>query len=55
MWYLPMSVGPIPWLWRRVMRQTNETAAESAREAADKIAAAIDAGGEDGQHSVDSK
>lgn len=44
MWYLPLSIGSVPFVWRTVMRQTNSSAGASAREAAAKIEAELKAG-----------
>ena len=42
-WYLPVSILPIPWVWRGVMRRARETALVSAREAIDKLAGELGA------------
>jgi hypothetical protein len=41
-WYLPLTILPIPWVWRGVMRRTRRTTEESAREAIARIAGEID-------------
>jgi hypothetical protein len=42
-WYLPVSIVPIPWVWRRVMRRARDTTMTSAREMIDKIAGELGA------------
>ena len=42
MWYLPVSVLPLPWAVRAIARRSETAAAESARELIDRICAAID-------------
>lgn len=37
-WYLPLTVLPIPWMWRKVMRESRAAAEASAREVVQKIA-----------------
>jgi hypothetical protein len=37
-WYLPVTVAPIPWVWRSVMNRARHTTAASANEAIRKIA-----------------
>lgn len=41
-WYLPITVIPIPWVWRSLMRKSRATMDASARESIAKIAAEID-------------
>lgn len=41
MWYLPLTVIPIPWAWRSTMRKMRATTLASAREAVRKIAGAV--------------
>jgi hypothetical protein len=41
-WYLPLTVLPIPWLWVSVMRRTRRSVAESARTTIDRIAREVD-------------
>lgn len=41
MWYLPLTVIPIPWAWRSTMRKMRATTLASAREAVGKIAGAV--------------
>lgn len=43
MWYLPLSILPLPWAVRSVIRKTNRTTSESATQAIGTLAAAIDA------------
>lgn len=38
MWYLPFTIGPLPWVWRRSMRKSRAEIAESARSQIDAIA-----------------
>jgi hypothetical protein len=40
-WYLPISVLPIPWTWRWMIRRTNTAAMASAMEQVQKIAAEL--------------
>jgi hypothetical protein len=42
-WYLPVSIVPIPWVWRSVMRRARDTTTASAREMIDKIAGELGA------------
>ena len=42
MWYLPVSVLPLPWAVRTIVRRSESAAAESARELIERICAAID-------------
>ena len=42
MWYLPVSVLPLPWAVRAIVRRSEAAAAESARELIERIRAAID-------------
>ncbi len=42
MWYLPLTVIPIPWVWRSVMRKMRASTHASAVEAIGKIARAVD-------------
>jgi hypothetical protein len=37
-WYIPTTVLPIPWMWRKTMRKSRAASEESAREAIHKIA-----------------
>lgn len=37
-WYLPVAVLPIPWVWRSVMERARRTTRESAVEVIEKIA-----------------
>ncbi len=41
-WYLPITVLPIPWIWRGLMRKSRATMHASALEAIAKIAAEVD-------------
>ncbi len=41
-WYLPLTVLPIPWLWASMMRRTRRSVAESARSAIERIAREVD-------------
>jgi hypothetical protein len=43
-WYLPITVVPIPWVWRGLMRKSRESNRREAEGAIRKIAAEI--GGE---------
>ncbi|MFN0132955.1 MAG: hypothetical protein ACKVW3_10585 [Phycisphaerales bacterium] len=36
-WYIPITVIPIPWMWRSVMRKSRAGIAESSREAIQKV------------------
>lgn len=40
-WYLPVTILPIPWLWRAVMRRTRESVRASALHAIERIAAEL--------------
>jgi hypothetical protein len=42
-WYLPLTVVPLPWMWRSFSRKSRAEAAESARKQIDAIAAAVEA------------
>lgn len=42
MWYLPLTVLPIPWFWRSTMRKMRTSTLEGAREAVEKIAGAVE-------------
>ncbi|MCH7961772.1 MAG: hypothetical protein IIC49_05510 [Planctomycetes bacterium] len=42
MWYLPVSVVPLPWAVRAIVRRSETAAAESARELIERIRAAVD-------------
>lgn len=37
-WYLPLTILPIPWVWRGAMRKSRRTMTEHARETVAKIA-----------------
>lgn len=37
-WYLPLTVLPIPWMWRKAMRESRSAADVSSREVIQKIA-----------------
>lgn len=41
-WYLPITVVPIPWLWRTVMRRTRAAVRASALHSIERIAAELD-------------
>jgi hypothetical protein len=41
-WYLPLTILPLPWVWRAVMRKSLTTTRASALEAIGKVAAEID-------------
>ncbi|MEZ6243038.1 MAG: hypothetical protein R3B57_08345 [Phycisphaerales bacterium] len=41
MWYLPLTILPIPWAWRSTMKKMRATTLISAREAVAKIAGAV--------------
>jgi hypothetical protein len=43
MWYLPLTVLPIPWFWPRMMRKSAAAARTSAAEQIEVIAAAVGA------------
>jgi hypothetical protein len=38
-WYLPLTILPLPWAWRTLMRRSRATTSASAHEAIQKIAA----------------
>lgn len=40
-WYLPLTIIPIPWAWRAVMRRTNAAAHESALKQIAQIASEV--------------
>lgn len=40
-WYLPLSVIPLPWMWRSFMHKSRAAADASAREVITDIAAAV--------------
>lgn len=42
MWYLPLTVAPIPWFWRGTMRKMRASTLEAARETVTRIAGAIE-------------
>lgn len=42
-WYLPVSVLPIPWMWRSFIRKSTSAAETSAREIVADIATLVDA------------
>lgn len=37
-WYLPLTILPVPWMWRGAMRKSRRTMTEHARETIAKIA-----------------
>lgn len=41
-WYVPLTVLPLPWMVRKVMRQSRSSGAEHAAEQIEKIRAAVD-------------
>jgi hypothetical protein len=41
-WYLPLTVVPIPWVWRALMRRSRESNRAEAEETLKKIAAEIE-------------
>jgi hypothetical protein len=41
-WYLPLTLLPIPWMWRSLMRRSRDSTRESAAEAIEKIAGEVD-------------
>ncbi len=41
-WYLPMSVLPLPWVWRGIVRKSRTEAVESAREMIEAITQTVD-------------
>src|SRR5690606_7289695 len=43
-WWYPLTIIPIPWLWRRALRKTRKTTAENARERIGQMAEIV--GGE---------
>ena len=43
-WYIPITVIPLPWMWRGIMRKSRATIDASAREMIAKIAKELDAG-----------
>lgn len=42
-WYLPLSIIPVPWIWKTAMHRSRAAAEESARELIGKIAAELGA------------
>lgn len=40
-WYLPLTILPIPWAWRAVMKRTDATARESAIKQIEQIATEV--------------
>lgn len=42
-WYLPVSILPIPWIWRSIMARARSTALQSAREMMDTLAGELGA------------
>lgn len=44
LWYLPLTVLPIPFFWRRTVKTSRAAAAESARVLAERIRADVGAG-----------
>ncbi|MGH7243505.1 MAG: hypothetical protein ACREJD_08830 [Phycisphaerales bacterium] len=40
-WYLPMSIIPIPWVWKSAMNRSRAAAEESGRELIGRIAAEL--------------
>lgn len=42
-WYLPLTILPIPWMWRTARRKSDAGAAAAAAEVISAIAAAVDA------------
>lgn len=43
-WYIPLTVIPVPFMWRRMVRQSRAAAEESARELIERIRVALSAG-----------
>jgi hypothetical protein len=43
-WYLPLTVVPIPWVWRSMMRKSRASSRREAEEAIRKIGAEVGAG-----------
>ena len=42
-WYLPLTIVPIPWIWRATIRSSRRSALEHARETIARIAAELGA------------
>lgn len=42
-WYIPLTAGPIPWMWHAWAKKSRASAQEHAREQIDKIKAAVEA------------
>jgi len=42
-WYLPLTVLPLPWMWKGLMKKTRAAIAEHAQEQIAKIAKALEA------------
>src|SRR5439155_12959095 len=40
-WYLPLTILPIPWMWRSLIRRSRATSRASALEAIGKIAGEV--------------
>lgn len=40
-WYLPLSILPIPWVWKTAMNRSRTAAEESGRELIERIAAEV--------------
>lgn len=40
-WYLPITILPLPWIWRGVMKRARASTQNSAREAIAKVAAEV--------------
>lgn len=47
MWYLPITIVPLPWMVRSIMRKSEAAAIESANELIERICAAIDGSTDD--------